>query len=132
MGLTLGPAFDKKFEGADSFSKLTDGKDLVQALDLLDRICNEKGVTPFGTFAPDFEALAEALDSGEQLEEMWFDCADGLHTISALIEALRTEKKWSKGLRKNEVKGLVECLQELEKDLNIAKKKKARFYLLVC
>src|SRR4051794_8350468 len=115
MGLTLGPVFDKKLAGADSFSKFTDGKELVHALDLLDQICNEKGVTPFGTFAPDFEALADELEPGEKLDDLWFSCADGLRTVSALIEALQSEKQWPKGLRKNAIKGLIECLRELEK-----------------
>ena len=39
MGLTLGPVYDKKFDGGGSFSKFTDGKDLLYSMDLLDEIC---------------------------------------------------------------------------------------------
>src|SRR5204862_7965410 len=99
-----------------------------------DEICSDKKVTLFSVLAgptdDEMEALAAELAEGEMLEITWFTCSDGIRTVRALIDALQTEKKWSKGFRKNEVREFVETLQKLEECLDAGKKKKARFYLL--
>jgi hypothetical protein len=130
MGVCLGLMFDKKLPEADSFSEFTDGKDLVHAMDGLDDLCKQNDVTAFSTFAPDYDSLADELADGETLDEIWFDTADGLRTISVLVEATASEKKWSKGLTKSEISVLIECLKELERCLEIGKRKKARFSFL--
>jgi hypothetical protein len=130
MGVCLGLTFDKKLPEGDSFSKFTDGKILVYAMDCLDQICKQKDLTPFSTFAPDYNSLTEELSEGETLDEIWFDTADGLGTVSALIQVTQSEKQWSKGLTKSEIRVVIECLKELERLLRIGKSKKARFCFL--
>ena len=130
MGVCLGLAFDKEFPEGDSFSKFTDGKDLVYVMDRLDAICKQKEVTPFSTFAPDYDSLAEGLSEGETIDEIWFNTADGVRTVSQLVQVAESEKTWCKGLglSKTEVNDVTACLKELERLLRIGKQKKARFY----
>ncbi len=130
MGVCLGLMFDKELPEEDSFSKFTDGKILVHAIDRLDDLCRENDVTPFTTFAPDYDSMAEGLSEGEILEDIWFDITDGLRTISTLVKVTAAEKKWSKGLTKTEVRVVIDCLKELERLLKIAKRKRARFSFL--
>lgn len=132
MSAALSPVFSKKFPGADSFSKSSDGKILVISMARLDEICAAKGLTPFSTFAPDLDALAEELPEGEVLDEIWFSSTDGLRTVSGVIQVLQSEKQWSKGMRKSDVGDLVRDLKELERLLKTAKQKRCRFYLLYC
>jgi hypothetical protein len=131
MGVALAPIFKKKFPGADTFEKATDGKNLSRNIYRLDQICADKGVTAFSTFAPDWEELEAELPVEELTEgDFWFSSAKGLRTVSVLIAALRAEKQWSKGLRKSQVDYLLLDLLELERVLKIAKQKRAQFYLL--
>ena len=131
MGVALAPIFKREFPGDDSFEKATDGKNLSRNLDCLDEICADKSVTAFSIFAPDWDELAAELPDEELSErDLWFSSADGLRTVSVLIAALQTEKQWSKGLRKNQVGYLLRDLLELERVLNVAKQKRAQFYLL--
>jgi hypothetical protein len=134
MGVCLGLAFDKKFPNDDAWSKYTDGKFLLHGMDRFDEICNAKKVTLFSALAgPDedeMEALAAELAEGETLEITWFTCADGIRTVKTLIDAMKSDKQWSKGFRKNEVRDFIEGLQKLEECLEVGKKKRARFYLL--
>jgi hypothetical protein len=130
MGVCLGLMFDKKLSAADSFSKFTDGKDLVYAMDQLDELCKQHDVTTFSTFAPDYDSLAEKLPKGETLDEIWFEIDDGLRTISTLVKATAADKKWSKGLTKSEIGVVTDCLRELQRLLKTGKRKKARFSFL--
>ena len=136
MGVTLGPVFNKKFPEDKIFGQYTDGKDLVHAMSRFDEICAAKGVTPFSKLAgPDedeMEAMAADLEEGEMFEETWFTCSDGIRTVRAIISALESEKKWSKGLRPYEVRNLLTCRRKLEEALDIGKTKKAKFYFLCC
>jgi hypothetical protein len=133
VGVYLVPHFNKKVPAADSFDGTADGRFFASYAHLLEDISQEKGVTPFYTFAPDpdtFEELAKKLKPGEVLE-WWFSCTDGLKTIRAAVEALQTEKKWRKALyRKSDGEHLVGCLQRLEKDLTTAKQKRAKFCMI--
>ena len=136
MGVTLGPVFDKKFPGDSLFSEYTDGKDLMFGMGRFDEICSAKGVTLFSTLAgPDeaeIEALIAELKEGETLKDSWFSCVDGISTVSTLINALRTEKQWSKGFRPADVRSFISGLEKLEECLQLGKKKRAKFYLLCC
>src|SRR5262249_2807997 len=131
MGVCIAPAFEKKFRGSDSFSKLTEGKCLVYCLDRLDDTCRRHGLSTLSSFAPDYDALACQLPKGEKLKEIWFESADGLKTVSELLKILSLDKKWFNGLAvtKKDAKLAVECLEVLERLLRSAAKKKIRFYL---
>src|SRR5713101_4234085 len=128
MGVGITPHCEKEFPGSESFSKFTDGKDLVHSMGRLDEICMQNRLTPFSTFAPDYDSLACELSEGEVLEEICFDSADGLKTVSELIKALKSEKQWFKGLAlwKKEAEVVGECLQLLQRLLKTAAKKRIR------
>ena len=102
MGVCFAPVFEKEIPQADAFSKLTDGKDVLRSIDLLEDICEDKGLTPFMTFMPyDEESIEEAIEElaeGEKLPNVWFDSADGLRMVSGLVKALKSEKRWAKWL----------------------------------
>lgn len=136
MGVTLGPVFDKKFPDDDLFGNYSDGKDLVYGMTRFDEICAAKSVTLFSTLCgPDedeIEEMAAELEEGETLEDTWFTCTDGLKTVTTIIGALETEKQWTKGFRPREVRDFVEQLRRLEEALTLGKKKKAKFYFLLC
>jgi hypothetical protein len=134
MGVGLGLAFDKESlrEEEKSFSKLTDGKLLVYVMPRLDELCEQHKVTPFSTFAPDYDSLAEELPEGETLDVIWFDINDGLKTITRLIKATDTDTEWSKGLTKRDKQLVIDSLQELDRLLKIGKRKKARFSFICC
>jgi hypothetical protein len=143
MGVGLFVLFDKEIAGADAFSNETDGKAVAAATGLLDEVCREKRLTQFTHFIVDDEELYERaveLAEGEMLDmETSFDPANGLRTVSGLIKALKSEEQWASRKRpgdrrphrdrKKEIEGVVACLQLLEHDLKIAKKKKVRFSL---
>lgn len=130
MGVCLSLTFDKSFPEGDSFSKFTDGKDLVDAMDRLDALCRKEDVTLFSGFAPDYDSLAEGLKKGESLDEIWFSSGDGLRTVSRLICATASDKEWSRGLAKSRAKLVIDCLKEIERLLKIGKRRKAKFYFL--
>lgn len=132
MSAALSPVFSKKFPGADSFSKSSDGKAIVISMPRLDEICAAKGLTPLSTFAPDIDAIAEELPEGEVFDGILFSSTDGLRSVSGVIKALQSEKEWSKGIRKNDVGDLLRDLKELERLLKTAKQKRSKFYLLYC
>ena len=131
MGVALGLLFDKELPEAHEFSKFTDGKDLAASIPVLDDICREQGLPPFSTFAPDFEELEEEMPLEEVYgDHLYHSCAKALRILRELMTALETEQRWSKELGKARTKSLIACLGELERLLNIGKKKRARFYLL--
>jgi hypothetical protein len=130
MGVALGLMFEKKLPEADEFSKFTDGKDLAGFMGVLDDICQERGLTAFSTFVPDFDGLE--VEELEKLSEndFYFSCAKGLKVIGRLITALEGEPRWSKEIGKVRTKTVIACLRELERLLTIGKKKRTRFSLL--
>jgi len=126
MGVGLAPRFDKKLRGVDFDS---DGKGLTLFFDLLNDICEDEGLTPFRDFTDD-EAL-EALDRGKaKYKEPWRSPSDGLKTIHGLISVLESEPKRVEKTLRSHVKYLLADLKDLEHCLEIAKKRKARFYLM--
>jgi hypothetical protein len=131
MGVGLGLLFDKEIPEAAAFSSFTDGKDLARAIPVLDEICNKEGLTPFSTFAPDFEQLEDELP----LEEVYGDhlyhaCSECLGVIPKVVAALQADKQWSRKLGSKCAATVVATLAELERLLKIGKRKGVRFYLL--
>jgi hypothetical protein len=130
MGVCISANFDKEIPDAD-FAEKSDGKAITLFIDLLDTVSREKGVSPFTSFALDEEGAIDQLEGDEELQEPWFECADGLRTVSVLVKALESETKWSKEPKRlRQFGNLVNELKELERCLEIGKKKKARFYLM--
>ncbi len=133
MGRGYFPIFDKKFVEDELFSDNCEGKALAKGMARFDEICVAKGISRFSTFCgPDEEelaAMAADLDEGETLDGAWFSCAVGLRTVRAIIDALDSEKQWSKGFRPREIRHFLEELRKLEESLSIAKKKRAKFVL---
>jgi hypothetical protein len=128
MGVCLAVIFDKKFPEADAFSDFTDGKIIVYNLFKLDTLAERSNVDPLSKFAPDYDP---DVYNGPPIDEQWFEIADGLKTISAILSALESAPDQS-GLSKTEAQDVTEDLAELHRVLTESKRANARFYLLYC
>ena len=131
VGVCLTTVFDKNFPGSEAFGEYTDGKSLVYCLARLDDLARQCSVTPISGFAPDYEDMADDYE-GPPIEEQWFDAAEGLHSVSAIIEATSGSTEWARGLAKLEAEEVLDCLRSLERVLAAGKEARARFYLLYC
>lgn len=134
MGVSLVTMFEPDLPNADSFRKGTDGNWLVPFVSTLDKIAAAKGVAPFSRFIPELDDLdGDELDPDEEgagkVPELWSDPAEGLRTVSALVAAIQSEKRWSKGWPAAWVGEVVRCLGLLAKDLDVAQLAGARFSL---
>lgn len=125
MGVCLTPHFNKKLPGAEFDS---DGKNFTLFFDLLNDISEEQGLTRFSDFTDD--AVLEALEESRTYKEPWSSPSEGLRTIRGLIKVLESEPGRVKKPLRRRAKGLVEDLRDLERCLEIAKKKRARFFLM--
>jgi hypothetical protein len=131
MGVALGLVFDKQLPEALEFSEFTDGKALAASIPILDDICQERELVPFSTFAPDFEELEEQMSLEELCaKDLYHSCATAGRIIRELLTVLKTKRRWAKELGKARTRCVIACLEELERLLNIGKKKRAKFYLL--
>jgi hypothetical protein len=134
MGIGLFVMYEKAIVGADAFATATDGKFFSSRIGVLDEICQELDLKPFTRFMPDIEALVKLARKSPKkagLIETWFVPDEGLQTIARLTEALQSTPQGTNGLSEAEVTGLVECLQLLGQDLQVAKRNDARFCLTV-
>lgn len=98
MGAALSIALDRDVPGVDASS--VDGKSLARALTRLDRLAEERGLTPLASFisvSPEEAADVLGFEDGDAEgssavpESQWSAPDEGLATVRGLLEALRAD-----------------------------------------
>jgi hypothetical protein len=148
MGVCIAPCFDQDIPGAEFDG---DGKTLADCAQVLDDIAKAQGLSPaFSSFVSDPDTVAEKLPDGAMIEETWYDSRDGLRVVAGLVAALeapdgRLRKRidrrggvltplWramgiKSGMEGKWAEFLLADLKELQRCLQLAVEKGARFYL---
>ena len=126
--------FDTDVPAAAAFRTETDGGQSVAAfLPLLDEIAAAKGLPAFSRFVPDLDEIDWDAGDPDDLPELWFDPSEGLEAVPTLIDALRTEGRWAEwwpgSTRQEQVDQVVWSLEQLARDLEVARRAGARFSL---
>lgn len=125
MGLALYIRLEREIPGFDPF---VNGKAVARAGDFTESTAKRLGVKPLMEFfSVDEEAAALAEESGvdsADVPEQWFDPADGLITVRALITELEAHPSSVKGAA-----NILEDLHEFESVLTRANEQKVRWSL---
>jgi hypothetical protein len=130
MGMGLYVSLEKKVDGVDPLGNGITGKAALRAQDKLDKLATKlkvKRIDALISYAEsDLSDLADEYGVEDEVEipkETWFSASDGLKTIRALVAHLK-EKPDSVP----ESKKVQEDLEEIERILVAAEKKKVRFH----
>jgi hypothetical protein len=129
MGAGIWPSFRPQVAG---IHPQLDGRVLLQCFDELDALALDVGVAEFSAFGnePVDDQDKDAEEGTGEDETRWYDPAEGLRTISALIAAL--EAPGAADPRSGSpFEDIVRELRELERCLTLAARAGARFRLEV-
>jgi len=134
MGVGLVTVFDPDLPDADAFRTETDGgKSVAAFLPLLDKIAVAKGLPAFSRFVVELDEIDSDEVDPDDLPELWFDPSEGLKAVPTLVAALRAEEHWAEwwpeSSRQERVDQVVWSLEQLSRDLEVARQAGARFSL---
>jgi hypothetical protein len=134
MGVGLVTIFDRDLPDADAFRTETDGgKSVAAFLPLLDEIAATKGLPPFSRFVVELDDIDWDEVDPDDMPALWFDPSEGLEAVPTLVGALRAEgcwaESWPESSRQEGVDQVVWSLQQLARDLEVARLAGARFSL---
>lgn len=112
MGFGLLPILETQIVGVDPFN--IEGKDLAAAWSAIDDLARELGVTPFADLGDDDDSDEDCPAS----ETPWFDAADGLRTVTAILGALDANPNALPGAEfvRDDLKGVREVLTAAAKN----------------
>jgi hypothetical protein len=85
MGFGLIPLLESRISGVDPYN--IEGKALAASWPGIDDVARSLGVTPIGEFGDD----DDSDDESPATDLPWFDAADGLRTVTALLDALDSD-----------------------------------------
>lgn len=126
--------FDRDLPEASAFRTETDGgKSVAAFLPLLDKIAADKGLPLFSRFVVELDEIDWEEVDPDDMPQLWFDPSEGLNAMPTLVEALKTEGRWAEwwpeSSRQERVEQVVWSLDQMARDLEVARQAKVRFSL---